>query len=69
MTRSPTLIFHKASTREQRLAKLRSLARPKDCLIGVGGWVVGRGSWVVGRGSWVVGRGSWVVGRGHFSYF
>ena len=23
----------------------------RDCLIGVGGWVVGRGSWIVGRGS------------------
>jgi hypothetical protein len=35
----------------------------RDCLFGVGGWVVRRTSWVVGRASWVVGRASWVVGR------
>ena len=35
----------------------------RDCLIGVGGWVVGRRSWVVSRGSWVVGRGSEIPRR------
>ena len=35
----------------------------RECLIGVGGWVVGHGSKVVGRGSWVQGSWSWVVGN------
>ena len=50
-----------------RVAKFRHANKSRDCLIGVGGWVVGHGSWVVGCGSWVVGRGSWVVGRGYTS--
>ena len=34
-----------------RQLMLQSVRRIRECLIGVGGWVVGRGSLVVGRGS------------------